>query len=243
MEFFIKGKKKSSIARNLSAIASFYSYLQKNKLKQINPTQTLQTPKQQRKIPVILDLEEIKKFMETPDVSSYLGQRDKAIIELFYSSGIRLSELVNLDKSNIYFKEGVIKVFGKGNKERVVPLTTRCKLTLKSYLENSKRFENLEKHLGEFDKKAVFLNRFGERITTRSIDRIFNIYQKKAEIVKKVTPHTLRHSIATHLLEKGMDLRSIQEMLGHTTIVTTTIYTQVSAKLKLSAYQNFHPLA
>lgn len=192
---------------------------------------------------MILDSEEIKKFMQTPDESSYLGLRDKVIIELFYSCGIRLSELVNLDKNNIYTNEGVIKVFGKGNKERIVPLTKRCNLLLKNYLEDPKRFQTLEKHLREFDKKAVFLNRFGERITTRSIDRIFNFYQKKAEIVKKVTPHTLRHSIATHLLEKGMDLRSIQEMLGHSTIVTTTIYTQVSAKLKLAAYQNFHPLA
>ena len=238
-----QGKKKSSIARTLSAIRSFFTFLQKHKIIKENPAKTLQTPKTTRKIPCILNIEEIKKFMNAADSASYLGLRDRLIIEMFYCSGIRLSELVGLNKENVYQNEGVIKVLGKGKKERIVPLTKRCNIMLHSYLNHKKRFKSCEKHLLEFDKTAIFLNRFGERITARSIDRMFTSYQKKAEIVKKVTPHTLRHSIATHLLEKGMDLRSIQEILGHSTIVTTTIYTQVSTELKKAVYKKHHPFA
>lgn len=238
-----QGKKKSSIARTLSAIRSFYTFLQKEKLTKQNPTLCLMTPKNPRKIPVILDLDEIKLFMMTPDESTYLGKRDRLIIELFYSCGIRLSELIALDRSHVYLSEGLIKVLGKGKKERVVPITSRCSRLLDGYLNDKNRFKSSSKHLLEFDKEAVFLNRFGERITGRSVDRLFSAYQKKAGIVKKVTPHTLRHSIATHLLEKGMDLRSIQEILGHTTIATTTIYTQVSTELKNKVYKKHHPLA
>jgi integrase/recombinase XerC len=237
------GKKKSSIARTLSAIRSFYTFLQKEKLTKDNPTLTLMTPKNPRKIPVILDLDEIKLFMKAPDETTYLGRRDRLIIELFYSSGIRLSELTSLDRAHVYESESLIKVLGKGKKERMVPLTRRCSKLLTVYLTDKSRFKGSSKHLLEFDKEAVFLNRFGERITGRSVDRLFSAYQKKADIVKKVTPHTLRHSIATHLLEKGMDLRSIQEILGHTTIATTTIYTQVSTELKNKVYKKHHPLA
>lgn len=238
-----EGKKKSSIARTISAIRSFYTFLQKNKLIKNNPTTTISTPKTSRKIPIILDLEEIKLFMSMPEKEHYLGRRDRLIMELFYSSGIRLSELVALDRKDVFFGESLIKVFGKGKKERVVPITDRCLKLLEQYLEDKDRYKKSEKHLVEFDKQAIFLNRFGERLTGRSIDRFFSTYQKKAGIAKKVTPHTLRHSIATHLLEKGMDLRSIQEILGHTTIATTTIYTQVSTELKKKVYKESHPLA
>jgi integrase/recombinase XerC len=238
-----EGKMKSSIGRSLSAIRSFYAFLQREKIVKENPTITLQTPKSVRKIPSILELDEIKQLMELPDVTTYLGLRDRVIIELFYSSGIRLSELVGLDKSHFFPKESMIKVLGKGDKERMVPLTSRCNKMLLHYLTHDKRMQSIEKHLLEFDKKAVFLNRFGERITPRSIDRLFVGYQKKIGIVKKITPHILRHSIATHLLEKGMDLRAIQEILGHTTIATTTIYTQVSKELKNRVYKEHHPLA
>lgn len=238
-----QGKKKSSIARTLSAIRSFFLYLQKNKIVRDNPTKLLMTPKTVRKIPVILDLEEIKQFMEAPGSETYLGSRDKLIMEMLYTCGIRLSELVSLDRKHVHLKEGVIKVLGKGKKERMVPVTKRLGVLLLSYLEDPKRYQTCEKHLLEFDKEAVFLNRFGERISGRSIDRMFNAYQKKSGIVKKVTPHTLRHSIATHFLENGMDLRTIQEILGHTTIATTTIYTQVSTELKNKVYKNHHPLA
>lgn len=238
-----EGKKKSSIARTMSSIRSFFAFLQKNKLIKINPTLNLQTPKTTRKIPLILNLDEIKRFIAVVDNSTYLGLRDQLIIEMFYCCGVRLSELVALNREDIYLNQGLIKVLGKGKKERLVPLTKRCLNLLDAYLSDKKRYKNCEKHLLEFDKKAIFLNRFGERITSRSINRMFTTYQNKAEIVKKVTPHTLRHSIATHLLEKGMDLRSIQEILGHSTIVTTTIYTQVSTKLKKAVYEKHHPFA
>lgn len=238
-----QGKKKSTIARNTSAIRSFFTFLQKQKIIKENPAITLQTPKNVRKIPVILEVGEIKSFMDGIDDSTYLGLRDRLIVELFYSSGIRLSELVSLDRRCIDHGQSLIKVYGKGKKERVVPLTTRANRMLKEYLDHKKRFKACEKHLPEFDKEAVFLNRFGERISPRSIDRLFADYQKKLGMNKKITPHTLRHSIATHLLEKGMDLRSIQEILGHTTIATTTIYTQVSKELKNKVYNKYHPLA
>jgi integrase/recombinase XerC len=237
------GKKKSTIARATSAIRSFFTFLLREKKIKENPAITLQTPKNVRKIPVILDIEEIKQFMDGVDVSTYLGMRDRLIVEMFYSSGIRLSELVGLDRAHFYEGESLIKVLGKGKKERVVPITTRCKKMLSDYLAHKKRFTACEKHLPEFDPEAIFLNRFGERISPRSVDRLFSEYQKKIGLTKKITPHTLRHSIATHLLEKGMDLRSIQEILGHTTISTTTIYTQVSKELKKRVYQEFHPLA
>lgn len=241
-KLYSDGKKKASIARTLSSIKSFYRFLKKYHGVKNNPAFFLQTPKRERKIPVVLEIEEIKEFLEAPNSQSYLGLRDRAIIELFYSSGIRISELAGLDKSDLDFSQKMIKVFGKGRKERIVPMTKRAASMISSYLKSGQRMIDGEKHLKEFDKKAVFLNRFGERLSTRSINRMFEYYQKKSGVVKKVTPHTLRHSIATHLLDKGMDLRYIQEMLGHTTIATTTIYTKVSAELKKKSYQKFHPL-
>ncbi|MCH9811944.1 tyrosine recombinase XerC [bacterium] len=238
-----EGKKKSSIARTLSSIRSLFTFLQKKKLVEKNLAAPLVSPKNPRKIPTILDLEEMKLFLSMPDLSSYLGRRDQLIMELFYSSGIRLSELVALNKKDFYRSESLIKVMGKGKKERIVPVTSRCALLLQNYLNDKERFLKSSKHLVEFDKEAIFLNRFGERITGRSVDRFFATYQTKAGLAKKVTPHTLRHSIATHLLEKGMDLRSIQEILGHSTIATTTIYTQVSTELKRKVYNENHPLA
>ena len=235
------GKKKSSIARTLSAIRSFYSFLQREKKLKENPAITLQRPKSSRKIPMILDIDEIKLFMNTPDGSTYLGVRDRLIIQLFYSSGIRLSELVSLNRKQFYLSDQAIKVLGKGKKERIVPLTKNCCKMIEEYITHRKRFEQTENHLPEFDKEAIFLNCFGERITPRSVNRIFAAYQKQANIAKKITPHTLRHSIATHLLERGMDLRSIQEILGHTSIATTTIYTQVSTTLKTKTYNAHHP--
>ncbi len=237
------GKNKSSIARTLSAIRSCYTFLQREKIIKENPAINLQTPKSIRKIPMILDIDEIKLFMGTPKNDTYLGLRDQLIIELFYSSGIRLSELVALNRKNFYPGDHVIKVFGKGKKERMVPLTKRCCKMIGEYIGHQKRFKQIEQHLPEFDKEAIFLNCFGERISPRSVDRLFFTYQQQANIAKKITPHTLRHSIATHLLERGMDLRSIQEILGHTSIATTTIYTQVSATLKTKTYQNSHPYA
>jgi len=236
-----KGKKKSSIARTLSAIRSFYTFLQREKYIKENPAITLQRPKTVRKIPMILSLEEIKLFMSTPDTTTYLGFRDAVIIELFYSSGIRVSELVSLNRKHFYPGDVAIKVLGKGKKERIVPLTQRCCSLLERYITDPKRFMDVEHHLKEFDKEAIFLNCFGEKMTPRSINRLFSHYQKQAQMAKKITPHTLRHSIATHLLERGMDLRSIQEILGHTTIATTTIYTQVSSTLKNKSYQEHHP--
>lgn len=237
------GKSKSSIARTLSAIKAFYAFIFRQKLIKSNPALFLQTPKRTRKIPIILELEEIKLFMQTPNASNYLGFRDKVILELFYSSGIRLSELVSLDKENVNLKEKWIKVLGKGNKERLVPITSRCGKYLGEYLMHKDRIRGSNKHLEEFDKKAVFLNRFGERISSRSVDRMFVSYQKRSGIAKKITPHLLRHSIATHLLDKGMDLRYIQEMLGHTTIATTTIYTKVTSELKSKNYKKYHPFS
>ena len=167
------GKKKSTIARATSAIRSFFTFLLREKKIKENPAITLQTPKNVRKIPVILDIEEIKQFMDGVDVSTYLGMRDRLIVEMFYSSGVRLSELVALDRSHFYEGESLIKVLGKGKKERVVPITTRCKKMLSEYLDHKKRFMACEKHLPEFDPEAVFLNRFGERISPRSVDRLF----------------------------------------------------------------------
>ena len=242
-QLYLDGKSKITIARVVSSLRSFFKYLHKQEILNYNPALQLMSPRNTRKIPIILHVNEVKKLINTPNKNNYLGFRDSLIIELLYTSGIRLSELVLLDKKDIYHGRGYIKVLGKGKKERIVPITTRCNQLLQEYLEHKKRWSSCEKHQGEQNRSAVFLNRFGERISSRSIDRMFVQYKRKAGIVKNVTPHILRHSIATHLLEKGMNLRCIQEILGHKTIATTTIYTQVSLKYKKEAYDQYHPLS
>lgn len=234
---------KKTIVRRLSTLRSFFKYAMEHQIISTNPTEILDTPKIEKKIPSPLTYEQVIQLFELPDTHSYLGLRDRAILELFYSSGLRISELVALNKSDIDLQNLLMKLKGKGKKERIVPITRNAANWIRSYLENPERFCNMDGHATELDPLAIFLNKHGKRLTSRSIDRQFKIYLKKSGLAGNATPHTIRHTIATHWLEKGMDLKSIQMILGHSTLATTTIYTKVSNTLKLKTYREFHPRA
>ncbi|WP_213105722.1 tyrosine recombinase XerC [Candidatus Protochlamydia amoebophila] len=234
---------KRTIARRLSSLRSFFRYLQTQNLIQINPTEDLESPKLNKKLPVSLSYEQVSLLFEQPDTTSYLGFRDRTIMELFYSSGLRVSELVSLDRQDFDYSNLTIKLKGKGKKQRLIPITKNAAQWIQSYLLHIERYQNLETHSAESDPNAIFLNKWGTRLTTRSVDRKFDLYLTKSGLAGKVTPHTIRHTIATHWLENGMDLKTIQLLLGHRSLSTTTIYTQVSTKLKQKVYADAHPRA
>lgn len=238
-----KNKSKRTVHRRLSCLKSFFHFLLKQGFIPSNPAETLESPKLGKSLPRAISLEEVERFLSLPDMGSYLGFRDRCIMELFYSSGLRLSELAALNRHDIDFKRNLVKVFGKGKKERIIPITKSAALFLQRYLEHPERYLDSSLHKKEADTKAVFLNKWGKRLTPRSIDRLFQEYLKQSGLSSKVSPHALRHSIATHWLEKGMDLKTIQLLLGHNSLGTTTIYTQVSPKLKKEVYDKAHPRA
>lgn len=234
---------KRTVARRLSSLRSFFRFAQIQNLIQINPTEELDSPKFERKLPISLTYEQISHFFDQPDTSTYLGFRDRTIMELFYSSGLRVSELVALNRQDFDYPGFTVKLRGKGKKERIVPITKNAADWIKSYLEHPERYRNSNIHFAEVDPKAIFLNKLGTRLTSRSVDRKFDYYLNQSGLAGKLTPHTIRHTIATHWLENGMDLKTIQVLLGHTSLSTTTIYTQVSTKLKKKVYDETHPRA
>lgn len=238
-----KGMARKSVLRHISCLRSFYKHLVKTDKLKSSPLETLESPKQKKKLPTVLSHEEIEKFLSTPELETYLGIRDRVIMELLYSSGIRMSELAKLSKGDIDFSKQVICVQGKGKKQRIVPITKTAASWLNSYLCSPLRFSSSKVHVAEVDKEAVFLNKWGTRLSERSIDRLFQKYLKKSGLSSLVTPHVLRHSIATHWLENGMDLKTIQLLLGHKSLSTTTIYTKVSPKMKKEVYDKAHPRA
>lgn len=234
---------KKTIVRRLSALRSFFKFAFEKKIINANPTETLETPKIEKALPKPLSYDHVVALFELPDTHTLLGLRDRTIMELFYSSGLRLSELVALNRQDIDINNFLIKLKGKGKKERIVPITKNAADWIKSYLESPERYLAMDGHRAEADSDAVFLNKLGTRLTARSIDRTFELYFKRSGLAGKATPHKLRHSIATHWLEKGMDLKSIQTLLGHSSLATTTIYTKVSDKLKKKVYDEAHPRA
>lgn len=245
---FLASLKKSAaaektIVRRLSSLRSFLRFAMQRKVIQENPAEEIETPKIEKKIPTSLSYEQVKKLFDEPDTSTLLGFRDRAIMELFYSSGLRVSELVLLDKKDFDALNLLVKLKGKGRKERIVPITKNAADWIQAYLDHPERKLDTDGHLKEKDSEAIFLNRLGTRLTTRSVDRNFDRYLEQSGLAGKVTPHTIRHTIATHWLENGMDLKTIQVLLGHTSLTTTTIYTQVSPKLKKEVYDKAHPRA
>lgn len=239
----LKGQNKRTIARRLSSLRSFFRYAQTQAMVQINPTEDLDSPKLDRKLPVSLTYEQIKHLFDQPDLSTYLGLRDRTILELFYSSGLRVSELISLNKRDFDGANLTVKVKGKGKKERIVPITKNAAEWIGSYLCHPDRIGGSEGYAGEADPEAIFLNKHGTRLTVRSVDRNFDRYLAESGLAGKATPHTIRHTIATHWLENGMDLKTIQVLLGHSSLSTTTIYTQVSTTLKKKVYDETHPRA
>lgn len=234
---------KRTIARRLSSLRSFFKYAQTQGLSQNNPTEELESPKLDKKLPVSLNYEQITHLFDQPDTDTYLGFRDRTIMELFYSSGLRVSELVALNRQDFDCENLTVKLKGKGKKERIVPITKNAAAWINAYLNHPERHSDSEIHSAEIDPKAIFLNKLGTRLTTRSVDRKFDLYLTRSGLAGKVTPHTIRHTIATHWLENGMDLKTIQILLGHSSLSTTTIYTQVSTKLKKKVYDKAHPRA
>lgn len=234
---------KRTIVRRLSSLRTFFKWTFSAGLLKSNPTEDLESPKIEKRIPFSLNYDQIQKLFDQPDLDNYLGYRDRAIMELFYSSGLRVSELVSLNRNDFDKSNLLLKVRGKGKKERIVPITKNATEWVSSYLDHLERHKEIDGHHPEVDPEAIFLNKLGTRLTTRSVDRKFDKYLKSSGLAGKVTPHTIRHSIATHWLENGMDLKSIQAILGHTSLTTTTIYTHVNTKLKKKVYKESHPRA
>jgi len=227
-----------SLARKLSAIRSFYRYLLREELVASSPVADTSSPKLDKRLPEFLTPEEAVRLLEAPNLSTALGQRDRALMELLYASGIRVSELVSLDLEQINLDTDEIRVWGKGAKERMVLMGKPAALALTTYLSQGR-----PQLLGQKKSHALFLNRDGGRLTERSIQRILGKYSRVAGIKKRVHPHLLRHTFATHLLDGGADLRVVQELLGHASLVSTQIYTHVTQRRARKVYLSAHPLA
>lgn len=229
-------KKSISQARSISAIKSFFNYLIFEGYIKDSPISNIESPKQEKKLPKVLTEEEIKKLINSIDLNHDFGQRNKTIIEILYGTGIRVSELINLKLSNIFFKENIIKVIGKGNKERFVPLGEIASNEMKIYINN--------RNLLKIDSKSsdiLFLNRYGRGLTRSMIFKIISDASKRVGLDKKISPHTLRHSFATHLIKNGADLRTIQLILGHESITTTEIYTHLDTLHLEEVLKKYHP--
>ena len=226
-----------SQARIISGIKAFYKYLIMEDYLKINPTELIESPKIGLKLPDTLSLIEIDKLIATVDLSNKQGERNRAILETLYSCGLRVSELVNLQLSNIHFKEGYLKVTGKGDKERLAPIGGRAIKYLTIYINEVRNHQEIKKGSEDF----VFLNNRGAKLTRVMIFIIIQKLTEKIGLKKKISPHTFRHSFATHLIEGGADLRAVQEMLGHESITTTEIYTHLDNEYLRSNIIQFHP--
>ncbi len=231
-----KSISKRSIARKLSSLRTFFRFLERDGYVKANPVAIISTPKLDRKLPLFLDEKSVLRLIMAPDTKTLRGARDRAMLETLYTSGIRVGELVGIDISDVDFISGVVKVLGKGRKERLAPLGDKAINAIREYLayRDSKK---------QSDKEALFLNKSGKRITTRSVRRIVDRYIKDLGVKEHISPHTLRHSFATHLLNRGADLRSVQELLGHKNLSTTQIYTHVTIERLKSVYDKAHPRA
>ncbi len=228
-----KSYAKRTIARKLASLRSFFKFLYREGYIKSNPVTAISSPRLDKKLPKFLDVNKVVQLILKPDTNTNAGLRDRAILETLYSTGIRVSELVGLDSGDIDYISGVIKVFGKGSKERMVPIGDEALNAIRRY--NKKKDKK--------DKDAVFLNNRAGRLTDRSVRRILDKYVRQCAIEEKISPHSLRHSFATHLLDRGADLRSVQELLGHMNLSTTQIYTHVTMDRLKSVYDKSHPRA
>jgi integrase/recombinase XerD len=228
-----------SQARQVSSLKAFYQYMLIEDITQEDPTELLETPKLGMKLPEVLSIEDINLLLNTIDLSKPEGQRNKAIIETLYSCGIRVTELVELRVSNLYFAEGFIRVIGKGNKERLVPIGHSAIHEINTYLTQVRNHQDIKPG----HENILFLNRRGAKLTRVMIFTIIKNLKQQAGIEKKISPHTFRHSFATHLIEGGADLRAVQEMLGHESIITTEIYTHLDRQYLKDTILQHHPRA
>jgi integrase/recombinase XerC len=235
-------KKKSSIARKLAALRTFFQFLLREGVVESNPAKMVATPRQEKKLPTHLSVEEMVRFIETPDIQTDLGKRDRAILEMLYGTGMRVSELTKMNLRDVDFKNKMVKVTGKRRKQRIIPFTEPARDAVLLYLTVRNNFLH-NAPITERDDEAVFLNYQGTRITTRSVGRMVDKYILLCAGIHNISPHSLRHSFATHLLDNGADLRHIQELLGHARISTTQIYTHVSMERLIEVYDKYHPKA
>jgi len=233
------GVSRRTTARKLSSIRSLFKYLTLRGEVDANPCAGVRSPKLPRTLPRCLDEEEVARLLEAPSGPGVLPARDRAMMELLYSSGLRVAELVGLEVRDVDLIGEVVKACGKGRKERLVPVGRPAAEAVDDYLERRRRSPDFV----VVEPEALFLNRFGRRLTARSVGRILRKWALEAGLARKVTPHTLRHSFATHMLERGADLRSVQELLGHSNLSTTQIYTHLSTRRLKEAYRSAHPRA
>ena len=231
------GLSSRSSARYYSSVKGLFGYLFSNGYIKINPMEKISAPKVSKNLPGVLNINEIEKILSGPDISKKLGLRDKALLETFYACGLRVSELINLKISDLFLTDEMIRVFGKGSKERFVPIGSSAIKFINEYLKNSRPL--LEKKAKS--QHILFLNNRGTKLSRMGVWKIVNNYAELAGIKKEVHPHTFRHSFATHLLEGGADLRAVQEMLGHVDISTTQIYTHIDRDYIKQVHRDFHP--
>lgn len=221
-----------TIGRHVSTLKSFFKFVMIQRIVTENPMKHIDKPKAPKLIPYYVSYDQIEELMNQADTRVLIGFRDRCFMELLYCTGIRVSELANLNRKDFNEAESILHIRGKGERERLIPVTDTASKWLKDYLTHPERFVDGYSRKAEVDHEAIFLNRTGERISTRSVGRRFEIYTSAIGLREKVTPHTLRHAIATHWLENGMDIKTIKVLLGHESFSMTTIYTQVSTKLK-----------
>ena len=228
--------KKSTVARKLAAVRSFFQFCIKKKWLEDNPAKAVATPKQEKHVPSFLSEDEMAQFLELPQTTQPLDLRDKAALELLYATGMRVSELAGLDLDDLNFSERLIRVRGKGKKERLIPFGRKAEDSLTFYIRSRPQINK-----GNIEAKALFLNYRGERLSSRSVERIVDKYIRLTALRRKISPHSLRHSFASHLLSRGADLRVIQELLGHESLATTQKYTHLDLRQLLEVYKKSHP--
>lgn len=233
------GYARSSVSRRLASMRSFFRFAQRENLVETNPAKPLRNPRPERKLPHFMTTQEIGTLLKAPPVNEKLGLRDRAMLETMYSAGLRVSELVAIDLADLQFDEGLVRVRGKGKRERLAPVGSFACRAINRWLDARESFVVDHDSPGS----PLFVNKFGKRITTRSVGRMIEKYLKLTGLDLRTSPHTLRHSFATHLLDRGADIRSVQELLGHKSLVTTQIYTHVSTAGLRKIYEQAHPLA
>lgn len=235
----MNGKTARTVSRHISSIRSFHQFLLREKVSTTDPTVHLELPVIEQKLPTVMSVEEIERLISVPNTSKPQGVRDIAILELLYGAGMRISELIDLNLDDVHLTMGFVRIFGKGGKERIVPLGRSALQACSNYLNGAR-----QKLLGENVKTDAFIiNQRGKRLTRQGVWKLLKQHAEKANIQQELTPHVLRHSFATHLIENGADLRAVQELLGHSDISTTQIYTHISKKRLSEVYKQFHPRA
>ncbi|TCL62989.1 integrase/recombinase XerD [Hydrogenispora ethanolica] len=233
-----RGKATATLSRNLAAIKSYYHFLAREGMIERDPTINLDAPKQEKRLPRVLSVQDVEHLLEQPDLKNPVGVRDRAMLEVLYATGLRVSELVSLKINDLNLEMSYIRCFGKGSKERIVPLGSVATKYVKIYLEHARKFLASSPY-----EDTLFLNHHGKGLTRQGFWKIIKKYAENLDIAIEITPHTLRHSFATHLLENGADLRSVQEMLGHADISTTQVYTHLTKDRIKEVYEKAHPRA